>query len=397
MRVEEARERIRSVGGNAFISLTDEVGPGPVVAVKDVIDVRGCVTTAGGLPSDYGPRPDGVSVADPLTGVAREDAAVVHALRASGCRVVGKTNLHEFCLGPTSENPHFGSVANPRDPTRIAGGSSGGSAAAVAAGLCDWALGTDTSGSVRIPAALCGVVGIKPSTGLVVSTGIVPLSRTQDTVGPLAPDVATAALALQLMTGLPIAREAHGGRRRTLRLGVPDGWDAGLGADVRAVWDEVGRDLPRVTVPDLGAVCATGGVIVMAEAAAVHRQRLRRDPQLYGTDVRELLTRAVQVSRQRYAEALMAAARAKVELDEAMRGFDALLLPTTRVTAPVLGADVPWADLTDLTRPFSVTGHPVVTVPAPTTGLPVGIQVVGRIGDDAGTVAVAGALEREWQ
>lgn len=397
MRVEEARERIRSDTGHTFISLTDEVGPGPVVAVKDVIDVRGCVTTAGGLPSAHGPRADGARPADPGTGFALDDAVVVQTVRAAGCRVVGKSNLHEFCLGPTSENPHHGSVANPRDRARMAGGSSGGSAAAVAAGLCDWALGTDTSGSVRIPAALCGVVGIKPSTGLVASTGTVPLSRTQDTIGPLAPDVPTAAHALQLMTGLPIAEASQGRRGGPLRLGVPGGWDDGLSADVRSVWDELAQDLPRVSVPDLAGVCSTGSVIVMAEAAAVHRERLGHDPQLYGSDVRDLLTRASRVARQDYVTALMAAARTKVALEEALRGFDALLLPTTRITAPLLGSDVRWADLTDLTRPFSVTGHPVVTLPAPTTGLPVGIQVVGRLGDDAGTVAVAAALEREWQ
>ncbi|HZU16135.1 MAG TPA: amidase, partial [Candidatus Dormibacteraeota bacterium] len=196
MTPDEARERIRHRSDlNAFISLTDEDGRGPVVAVKDLVDVRGTVTTAGSRLLPQVP--------------ADRDAPVIARMRQAGCVVIGKANLHEWAFGLTSENPHYGPVRNPLDPSRVAGGSSGGSAAAVAAGMCDWALGTDTGGSIRVPAALCGVVGFKPTLGTVDTEGVVPLSRTLDTLGPLAPDVRSAASALEAMselTGLVPAR-----------------------------------------------------------------------------------------------------------------------------------------------------------------------------------------------
>src|SRR6184192_4478520 len=148
MNAETARERIRARSDlNAFIELTDEMGEGTVVGVKDVVDVRGTVNTGGSV------------VLRPL--VSDVDAPVVAAMRKSGCIVVGKTNLHEFAFGVTSANPHYGAVLNPHDPGRVAGGSSGGSAVAVAAGMCAFAIGTDTGGSIRIPSSFCGVVGFK--------------------------------------------------------------------------------------------------------------------------------------------------------------------------------------------------------------------------------------------
>src|SRR5437868_10914537 len=154
MDIEAARRRSAERAElNAFISLTEETGDGPVVAVKDLVDVRGTVTTAGGvlLPNER----------------AEVDAPLIGEIRRHGCVVVGKTNLHEWAFGITSNNPHHGAVRNPRDPERIPGGSSGGSAAAVVAGMCDWAVGSDTGGSIRIPAGLCGCVGIKPTFGMV--------------------------------------------------------------------------------------------------------------------------------------------------------------------------------------------------------------------------------------
>src|SRR5439155_395611 len=132
---------------------------------------------------------------------AADDAPVIKRLRRAGCTIVGKANLHEFAYGVTSINPHYGTVRNPHDPARVAGGSSGGSAVAVATGMCDWAIGSDTGGSIRIPSALCGIVGFKPAVGSIDTTGVVPLSRSLDTLGPMAPDVATAAQAFAMMTG----------------------------------------------------------------------------------------------------------------------------------------------------------------------------------------------------
>src|SRR5579875_1470515 len=186
--LEEAHRRIRELAHlNAFISLTDEDGDGPVVGVKDLVDVRGTVTTGGGTILPRTP--------------AHEDAPVIRQIRRYGCVVVGKTNLHEWAFGSSSKNPHYGDVRNPYDPDRVSGGSSGGSAVAVATGMCDWAIGSDTGGSIRIPASLCGVVGLKPTFGMVSVENTIPLSQSLDTLGPLAPNVAAAARALEMMSG----------------------------------------------------------------------------------------------------------------------------------------------------------------------------------------------------
>src|SRR5437764_1885806 len=190
--LEQARARIRERSElNAFIPVTDEQVSGDDVAVKDLVDVQGMVTTAGGVILPDVP--------------ASEDAPVIKRLRQSGCAIVGKANLHEFAYGVTSINPHYGTVRNPHDTGRVAGGSSGGSAVAVAAGMCDWAVGSDTGGSIRIPSGLCGIVGFKPAVGSIDTTAVVPLSRSLDTLGPMAPDVATAAQAFAMMTGEDVA------------------------------------------------------------------------------------------------------------------------------------------------------------------------------------------------
>src|SRR5207244_7794968 len=158
---------------SAFLSLSDERGDGTVVAVKDLVDVKGMVTTAGGV----------ILPAEPAT----DDAPVITRIRHAGGVVVGKANLHEFAYGVTSVNPHYGPVRNPYDSSRVAGGSSGGSAGAVAAGMCDWAVGSDTGGSIRIPASFCGVAGFKPEFGSIEIAGVIPLAHPPATLGPAAP------------------------------------------------------------------------------------------------------------------------------------------------------------------------------------------------------------------
>src|SRR5438552_4426295 len=197
MDIDEARKRIRERSDlNAFISISEESGHGTLVAVKDLVDVKGMATTAGGIILPDVP--------------AAADAPVIKRIRAAGCLIVGKANLHEFAYGVTSVNPHYGTVLNPHDPGRVAGGSSGGSAVAVAAGMCDWAVGSDTGGSIRIPAALCGVVGFKPELGSIDTTGAIPLSPSLDTLGPMGPDVATVARAFGQMAGAPVASSGPG-------------------------------------------------------------------------------------------------------------------------------------------------------------------------------------------
>jgi Asp-tRNA(Asn)/Glu-tRNA(Gln) amidotransferase A subunit family amidase len=382
----QARERISACSDlNAFISITAEDGEGPVVAVKDLVDVRGTVTTAG-------------SVLLPTTH-AKRDAPVIRRLRAHGCVMVGKTNLHEWAYGVTSQNPHHGGVRNPRAPDRVPGGSSGGSAVAVAAGLCDWAIGSDTGGSIRIPASFCGVVGIKPTVGSVDVEGVIPLSRTLDTLGPLAPDVSTAARALEMMSGLPGLVPDRVRPLSELRVGAAASWAEGLVPEAAAAWERVAAELPEVELPERRRMAGTGLTILRAEAAAYHRHNLELHPDRYGDDVRRLLEQGLDIDRREYSLALLEQSRVRVETEAAMAGWDAVLVPTTRVLPPKLGEPYDRNDLTGHTRPFNTTGQPVVTLPAPVAAdaLPVGISVVGHFGADATVIEAALALEAAWR
>jgi Asp-tRNA(Asn)/Glu-tRNA(Gln) amidotransferase A subunit family amidase len=382
----EARERIRARADlNAFISVTDEDGDGPVVGVKDLVDVRGTVTTGGG-------------VLLPNTRALR-DAPVIRRLRAHGCVMIGKTNLHEWAFGVTSQNPHYGGVRNPRASGRVPGGSSGGSAVAVATGMCDWAIGSDTGGSIRIPASFCGVVGFKPTVGSVDTEGVVPLSRTLDTLGPLAPDVTSAVDALELMTGWTGLLPERPRPLSALRVAAARGWEEGLEPEVAAAYARATAGLPVVDLPDRRRMGAAGLTILLVEAAAFHRDWLEQHPDGYGDDVRRLLEQGMEVGRRDYSLALLDQSRVRTETEAAMHGWDAVLVPTSRVLPPRPGEVYDRGDLTGYTRPFNTTGQPVVTLPAPVPedAVPVGISVVGRFGDDAGVAEVALALEMAWR
>ncbi len=383
MNLDEARRRVeRATHLNAFIALTAERGPGPAIAVKDLIDVRGVPTTGGGAILPRAP--------------AADDAPLIRRIRAAGCRVLGKTNLYEWAYGVSSCNPHFGDVSNPRDPARSAGGSSSGSAAAVAAGLCDWAIGTDTAGSVRVPASLCGVVGFKPSHGAIPTDGVIPLSRSLDTVGALAPTVRVATEAVALMSGglasalddIPDVQE--------LRLVSPGGWVADLDEETARVWGEIGDRLPRVPLPDRAQMAEAAVTIQAAEASAFHRDWVRRWPDRYSAEVLAKLEAGLDVRAVDYLRALEERVRLRGLLEEALEGRDALVLPATAVIAPPIDAPEAREALLRFTRPFSLTGHPCIVIPAPTAGLPVGIQLVGGLGAEAGLAVVAMALERSW-
>lgn len=372
---------------NAYISLTEEEGDGPAVAIKDLVDVRGTVTTGGGI---ILPRV-----------AAERDAPVVAAIRErTGAFVVGKASLHEWAFGATSDNPHYGPVRNPRDPDRVAGGSSGGSAVAVATGSCDWALGSDTGGSIRIPAAFCGVVGYKPTLGTVDTTGVIPLARSLDTLGPLAPDVATAAAALEAMTGLVDLRPAAVLEPAAFRIGMPRAWAGSLTLDAAttAAWELVGRDLPEVDFPDRSAMHDAGLVILLTEAYDFHRRWYLEDPTRYGDDVRGLLAMGATVPRAQYVGALIDQGRLRAAAEDALldQGLDAILVPAVPYVAPKIGQALERGTLLGFTRPFNTSGHPVICLPAPVAGMPVGVQVVGRFGQEARLVAVASALEAAW-
>lgn len=384
MNTREARERIKEVVDlNIYISLTDEECQGPVVAVKDLIDVRGAVTTGGGIILPQEP--------------AAEDAPVIRNIRSHGCCVIGKASTHEWACGVTNENPHYGVVRNPVDPERIPGGSSGGSAAAVAAGTCDWAIGTDTGGSIRIPASLCGVVGLKPTVGTVRNEGVIPLSRTLDTVGPLAPDVRTSARALEMMANLSGLVPDDFPTLSGFKLAVPSEWVQGLDEQTQETWDRVRQGLPEIPFPGREQLTNVFQPIFFAEGASYHREWVESCSDRYGSDVLGMLRRGLAVLAVDYVHSLRQIEPCRREVEQAMSDWDALLLPTSSIVAPPIGTPHVREKLLRFTRPFTLTGHPVITVPAPVSRLPVGIQVVGHFGRDADLLRVARALELAWQ
>ena len=379
MRLDDARARIRERSDlNAFITVSDERGDGTVVAVKDLIDVKGMVTTAGGV----------ILPAEPAT----DDAPVITRIRHAGCVVVGKANLHEFAYGVTSVNPHYGPVRNPYDSSRVAGGSSGGSAVAVAAGMCDWAVGSDTGGSIRIPASFCGVAGFKPEFGSIEIAGVIPLAHSLDTLGPLAPDIASAARAYFMMTGEAISLD---GLARP-RLAVPGGWVFGLDDETARAWEGASAGVPEVDFVDREQLFEVGLTILLVEAFEYHRRWVAESPEKYGADVLALLKRGETVPAGEYRDALLELPKLQAAARAAMQDVDALLLPASAIVAPLVeDTEHPREPITRFTRPFNTTHQPVAVVPAPVAGLPVGIQVVGQT--NAETLRVARWLEQEWR
>ncbi|HKC20441.1 MAG TPA: amidase [Candidatus Dormibacteraeota bacterium] len=363
---------------HAFISMSDETGTGDRVAVKDLVDVRGMVTTAGGIILPEVP--------------AADDAPVIKRLRAFGCVMVGKANLHEFAYGVTSVNPHYGAVLNPHDATRVAGGSSGGSAAAVAAGMCDWAIGTDTGGSIRIPSSLCGVAGFKPRYGSIDTVGVIPLSRSLDTLGPIAPDIATTARAFTMMSGEAVSLDALA----RPRLAAPAGWVSDLDEPTAAAWRSVSSGVPEVDFGDRETLHQVGLTILLYEAAQYHRKWATEKPEKYGADVLRLIRLGFDVPEADYRDAIKRRKQLADDAVRAMDGIDALILPATAIVAPRTDAGHEAREpLSRFTRPFNTTQQPVAVLPAPVTGLPVGIQVAGKTNPEA--LRAAAWLERDWR
>ena len=377
--LEQARARIRERSElNAFISVSDEQGARDAVAVKDLVDVQGMVTTAGGVILPDVP--------------ASDDAPVIKRLRQSGCAIVGKANLHEFAYGVTSINPHYGTVRNPHDTGRVAGGSSGGSAVAVAAGMCDWAVGSDTGGSIRIPASLCGVAGFKPAFGSIDVGGVIPLSTSLDTLGPMALDMAGTARAYSIMSGEDVSLASLS----RPRLAVPARWVTGLDQPTADAWNLVSRGLPEIEFGDRDTFFQVGLTILLFEAAAYHRRWATDSPEKYGEDVLRLIRRGFEVTPASYEQALLERTRLQDRAERAMEGVDALILPATAVVAPPIEtANDMREPLSRFTRPFNTTHQPVAVLPAPVSGLPVGIQVAGVTNTE--TLRAAAWLEQEWK
>jgi amidase len=381
--LEVALDRIaRRADLNAFICVGNENGRGPVIAVKDLIDVCGMITTNGG--PDHGLKP------------ATADAHSIALLRSAGVVVIGKTNLFEWGFGVSSVNRNHGNVLNPHDPRRSAGGSSSGSAVAVAEGMCDWAIGTDTAGSVRIPAALCGVVGFKPSYGLISMTGVTPLSPSQDTLGVLATSVEVAAQATSLMSERDLVSGVTSWSQYAApRVAIPKDWLDDLDADVLAAWAPLAT-LPEIDFPERQALFEVGTIIQSYEAARIHGAMLGASPDKFSPVVFERLMAGFDISEKTYDEARLKLQSLAVEMDRALISWDAVVTPTTAIVAPALEDQEAREPLTRFTRPFSASGHPAISIPVPSRGLPVGIQVIGRRGFDAELLRVAHALEHEF-
>jgi aspartyl-tRNA(Asn)/glutamyl-tRNA(Gln) amidotransferase subunit A len=386
-----------------------KVGPlhGVPIAVKDLIDVRGVRTTAG----------------SPMfgEGVPDRNAIVVDRLEGAGAVIVGKTNLHEFAFGVTNVNPHFGAARNPWDRERMSGGSSGGSAVAVALSMSIAAIGTDTGGSIRIPAALSGIVGLKPTYGRVPLAGVVPLAHGLDHVGPMTRTVEDAAIVLGVIAGeaetashessdgfLAGIGEGVGG----LRLGVPrtayfQRLETGVGDAVQAALGALkalGAELVDTDLPDTSTHEDIFRFIATSEAYRFHRTRLESEAERIGEDVR----RRLMAGKDMLAVDIIDAERQRAELRDQVNAVfddvDVLVFPTLPITAPLVGQDaIDWSGgseavlgaLTRNTRLANLTGLPAISVPCGfSSGLPVGLQVVGPANRESRVIRVAAAYER---
>jgi aspartyl-tRNA(Asn)/glutamyl-tRNA(Gln) amidotransferase subunit A len=370
---------------------------GMPISIKDLIDVAGQPTTAASrVRAEH---------------VASRDATVVQRLRDAGAVLIGKTNLHEFALGTTSEESAFGAVHNPRDVARSAGGSSGGSAAAVATGMSVASIGSDTGGSIRIPAAACGVVGLKPSLGEVPLDGVVPLCATFDHVGPLTRSVVDAASIWAVLAGRPIPR-IEAPPSNSLTLGALDGYfSALLASEVRAAFEDAvarlrasGMAIDTRSVEYSEAIIDTYVNISLPEAANWHAATLDSRAADYQPAVRQRLELGRTISAVSYLHARDAREMLGGAVDAALDGCSALVLPTLPIVAPPLGANEVMMDsgqtltvraaMLRLTQLFNVTGHPAISLPIPTSGMPVGLQLVGRRDKTEELLAVAMTCEQ---
>jgi aspartyl-tRNA(Asn)/glutamyl-tRNA(Gln) amidotransferase subunit A len=358
--------------GNILLAQPESPARGIRLAVKDLFDTAGLETTYGSAV---------------FAGhVPERTAAAVLRLEQAGYANVGKANLHEFAYGTTSENPHFGDVPNPRFPGRIAGGSSGGSAAALTAGLADAALGTDSAGSIRIPAACCGVVGHKPTHGLVPLDGCWPLAASFDTAGPIGATVDECEAMLAVLVDAYEAVELES--LEQVEVGVA--WTELADPLVRARVEEASARFPRRRAVDLPLAPDDTYALFKREVADVHRELFAENADLYGEDVRIKVESCLRVRDAEVERAQRLRAEYREQVEEALAGVDLVVTPTLPVVAPRAGRggvgdlDVR-TTLIRFTYPFSALGWPALALPLGPAedGLPASLQLAGRAGSDA--------------
>jgi len=403
---------------NAFITLTGQsalaeaaardeelargIDRGPLhgipIAHKDLMRTKGVRTTAGSkIFGHYDPQ---------------RDAAIVTRLREAGAVSLGKTGLHELAYGITSNNPHFGAIHNPWDLTRIPGGSSGGSAAAVAAGMLPFATGTDTGGSIRVPASFCGVVGLKPSFGRVNVRGVLPLGFSQDHVGPITRTVRDAAIAFQAMAGDPTDYVPPPDSDLTgLRIGFPRNFfmqrvDPEVDASVRAAFDTAARAGGRIVeieVPDMEALRSAAVTCLLVEAASALRPFLDRRAD-FGADLLPMLDQGKAIPAIDYIEAQRTRRRIGRQFARLFDQADCIFTPATPLTAPKIGQttleirgapeEVRTA-ATRFTRGMNALGLPAISIPCGFSrgGLPIGLQIIAAARQDDRLLHAAAAME----
>ncbi len=428
--VELARESLKTIQAeqprlNAFITITEEtaleqarradedfakgIDRGPLqgipYALKDLFDTKGIRTTGG--TKIFADR------------VPTADCAVYEKLREAGAVLMGKTGLHELAYGITNNNPHFGPVRNPHDPSRIPGGSSGGSGAAVAAGMVAFALGTDTGGSIRIPAAYCGCTGHKPTYGIVSRRGCMALGNNLDHMGPLAVSPRDAALVMEAIAGYDprddssIATPAgdfwsDNFSLRGVRAGIPENFFTErlapeVAAAFRAALDRAksaGAELKPIRVPDPESLNAIGRVILMAEVSALMEPYAHRRDE-FGADVMALIDQGRLLPATDYINAQRLRRRWQREWAKVWEDIDILLTPTAPIVAPKIGQATVSLDgeeedarlaTTRLVRSINVLGLPAVSVPLPVAGLPIGLQIIGPPFADNLVLSAGGCL-----
>ena len=396
----------------AFITVIKDLSAGMPVSVKDLYDTKGVRTTAGS--KVFADR------------IPDEDATAVRKLRDAGAVIIGKTNLHEFAYGVTSVNAHYGTPKNPWDKERVCGGSSGGSACAVALGMGNGSLGTDTGGSIRIPAALCGIVGLKPTYGRVSLHGVVPLSWSLDHAGPMARTVEEVTGLLQIVAGydpkdpyssdvaVPRYTDALTGSIEDIRAGIPKTYfyermNPEVETAVRAALktlEKLGARMVPVELPDVAGHQATWFQIAPPEAFAFHEPLLKAHAELYGADVRERLETGRALLSVDYVRAQRARTTMKRECKKVFEGADVIVTPTTPIPAPRIdelhkpwgaGPEIPAASLGRFTRYFNLVGLPAISIPCGFTagGLPIGLQIAGKAFDESTILRVAHAYEQD--
>ena len=398
--------KAQSLESNAFPSKTLHGIP---LAIKDLFDMAGLRTTIGSkFFADH---------------IAEQDAFVVEKLKQAGAILMGKTNTHEIALGITGNNPHYGTARNPWDATRIPGGSSSGSAIAVATGMALGALGSDTGGSIRIPASLCGVVGFKPTFGRLSLRGVFPLSWNLDHVGPFAKTVRDIALMMQVMavhdpldpasakmlTGDYLGHLKDDVRARKIALGVGDFIETSDGEVLEAVreaanvFKSLGCKGEEVDVSWLQEAALANKIMTQSDGATVHRDRLKEHPEMFGDDIRRRLEDGTKTPLTDYILARRTQAEIRKKLEQFFETYDFLILPTTPIVAPTIeGHDAveQAGRLTRFTAPFNLSGLPALSLPCGFTkeGLPIGLQIVSRAWGESKVLNIGHAFEQatEW-